>query len=132
MDAFCPRPADNQCRKYSGPPCARSSRPAGDRHQDTCGSKTLAIEVQADGAQAPDCEDEGIGSPEDIPRIFEPFFTGQNGRLVPESTGMGLYFVRQVLARLGHTVEVQSAVGRGTAITITFSSGSIADAVLSR
>lgn len=121
--------------KYSGP-AVRSVRDARQETgtQDTCSSKTLAIEVQADGdSKRLTVRDEGIGiPPEDIPRIFEPFFTGQNGRLVPESTGMGLYFVRQVLARLGHTVEVQSAVGRGTAITITFSSGSIADAVLSR
>ena len=40
--------------------------------------------------------DEGIGIPKkDIKRVFEPFFTGKNGRKFGESTGMGLYIVKK-------------------------------------
>lgn len=68
-------------------------------------------------------EDTGIGiRAEDIPRIFERGFTGENGRteLGQISTGIGLYLTRQVLSRLSHTVSVESEVGRGTRIRLGF------------
>lgn len=66
-------------------------------------------------------EDEGLGiQPEDIPRIFDLFFTGQNGRMKGESTGMGLYMVRQILDYLGHSIQVESTVGRGSKFQILF------------
>lgn len=35
--------------------------------------------------------DNGIGiPPEDLGRVFDPFFTGSNGRDYPQSTGLGL------------------------------------------
>ena len=41
--------------------------------------------------------DEGIGIPrKDIKRVFDPFFTGENGRKYGESTGMGLYITKEV------------------------------------
>lgn len=65
--------------------------------------------------------DEGIGiAAHDMPRIFDPFFTGENGRLEEESTGMGLYLAKQVCQRLGHGLSVESELGVGTAFTITF------------
>lgn len=51
----------------------------------------------------------GIGiPPEDVPRVFNPFFTGAAGRRFPRSTGMGLYLAREVCRRLGHPVLVES------------------------
>ncbi|WP_339270559.1 sensor histidine kinase [Paenibacillus sp. FSL K6-1330] len=65
--------------------------------------------------------DEGSGiAPHDIPRIFDPFFTGENGRSAEESTGMGLYLAKQVCSKLGHELSVSSELGVGTTITITF------------
>lgn len=65
--------------------------------------------------------DEGIGIPQsDINRIKKPFFTGENGRLTGESTGMGLYIAAEVCERLGHTFHVDSEVGVGTTMTIDF------------
>ncbi len=65
--------------------------------------------------------DQGIGIPsQDIDRIWQPFFTGQNGRKFPQATGMGLYLAKTVLDRLGHSVTVQSEVGRGTDLTVNF------------
>lgn len=66
-------------------------------------------------------EDEGCGiQPEDTSRIFELFFTGQNGRLRGESTGLGLYMVKQILDYLGHSIQVDSTVGAGSKFQIFF------------
>jgi len=71
--------------------------------------------------------DEGIGiPPEDVPRVFEPFFTGENGRKTREATGMGLYLAKQVLDRLGHRIELVSRPGEGTTVTVRFETRSIA------
>ncbi|TLS49186.1 HAMP domain-containing histidine kinase [Paenibacillus antri] len=65
--------------------------------------------------------DEGIGiPPEDMPRVFEPFFTGANGRLVAESTGMGLYVAKEACDRLGHRLSISSSPGAGTTATVLF------------
>lgn len=68
-----------------------------------------------------DIVDEGIGIPQkDIMRVFEPFFTGENGRKYGESTGMGLYIVKKVCDNLGHTIEIESELGKGTKVSILF------------
>ncbi|WP_042161744.1 sensor histidine kinase [Paenibacillus gorillae] len=65
--------------------------------------------------------DEGIGIPKsDLPKVFDAYFTGENGRRYEESTGMGLYLVRQICEKLGHTVEINSVAGEGTTVTIRF------------
>ena len=65
--------------------------------------------------------DEGIGIPEcDAKRVFEPFFTGENGRKVDSSSGIGLYFCKEICDMLGHTIEITSEVGKGTTVTITY------------
>lgn len=59
--------------------------------------------------------DTGIGiRSEDIPRIFECGFTGYNGRMDKKSTGIGLYLCKQIIDRLGYTIQVSSTVGKGT------------------
>ncbi|HLR36355.1 MAG TPA: sensor histidine kinase [Tissierellales bacterium] len=69
-------------------------------------------------------EDKGVGIPEqDIKRIFNPFFTGENGRKYLESTGMGLYLSKDICNRLGHGIEVESTEGVGTKTKITFYHG---------
>ncbi len=64
-------------------------------------------------------EDDGVGiAPEDLPRIFDRGFTGCNGRMDKRATGIGLYLCRQICRRLGHTIGVDSELGRGTRVTI--------------
>ena len=68
-----------------------------------------------------DIIDEGVGiSKKDIKRVFEPFFTGENGRNFGESTGMGLYIVKTVCDNLGHKVEIKSEIEKGTQVSILF------------
>lgn len=64
--------------------------------------------------------DEGIGiAPEDIDRVFHPYFTGERGRQYQESTGMGLYLVREIARKLGHDVGLKSTPGEGTTVSLT-------------
>lgn len=66
-------------------------------------------------------EDEGVGIPkEDIRRIFDAFYTGENGRRFRESTGVGLFLVKEVIDYLGHEIEVDSTVGKGSTFLIIF------------
>ncbi|MDI9218213.1 sensor histidine kinase [Clostridium tertium] len=65
--------------------------------------------------------DKGIGiNKKDIRRVFDPFFTGENGRKYGESTGMGLYIVKKVCDNLGHIISIDSTIGCGTTIIIKF------------
>lgn len=65
--------------------------------------------------------DEGIGIPAtDLPRVTKAFFTGENGRKTAESTGMGLYLAKEVCGKLGHELNIESAAGEGTTVTIGF------------
>ena len=67
--------------------------------------------------------DRGVGIPaRDLKRVFEPFFTGENGRRFRESTGMGLYLAHEVCRRLGHRIELESKEGEGTAAAVFFQS----------
>lgn len=64
-------------------------------------------------------EDHGIGiDAKDIPRIFEKSFTGENGRSISSSTGMGLYLCRKMCSELGHTIQVETEKGKYTKILI--------------
>lgn len=85
-------------------------------------------QIQLVGSKKGSCQelkiiDEGMGIPrEDIKRIWDKGFTGQNGRTHGRSTGMGLYLVDRACKLLGHEIEVTSQVGKGTTITLTFDS----------
>lgn len=61
--------------------------------------------------------DTGIGiRAEDIPKLFRKGFTGNNGRLQNEASGMGLYLTAKVLKVLGHDIRLESEPGKGTAV----------------
>ena len=65
-------------------------------------------------------EDNGIGIPQsDLPRIFEKGFTGQNGRTIHSSTGIGLYLCRRLCDKLGIGISASSE-RKGTAISLSF------------
>ena len=65
-------------------------------------------------------EDNGIGIPSgDLPRIFEKGFTGENGRKIHSSTGIGLYLCRRLCDKLGIGISASSK-GKGTTISLSF------------
>ena len=83
------------------------------------GSVTIAVE---DGKKL-SVTDTGIGiSPEDMPRIFEKGYTGDNGRLDKKSTGIGLYLCRKAAEKLGHVLTAESEPGKGSRFTIDLES----------
>jgi signal transduction histidine kinase len=61
--------------------------------------------------------DNGAGIPKtDIDRIFEPFFSTKTPN---QGTGLGLYVTKEILTRLGGTIEVESRVGEGTRFDVS-------------
>ena len=70
--------------------------------------------------------DTGVGMPaEDIPRILEPFVQLDND--VHESAhgaGLGLPIAKQLIEAHGGRLEIESALGQGTRVTITLPAGS--------
>ncbi|WP_214847160.1 sensor histidine kinase [Exiguobacterium sp. s193] len=79
------------------------------------GNEVVIRATEQDGQVILTIADDGVGIPKrDLPRVFNAFFTGENGRRYGESTGMGLYFVRQVCMKLGHEIELDSSEGVGT------------------
>lgn len=71
-----------------------------------------------------DIIDEGVGIPSyDLERVFQPFFTGENGRKFPNSSGIGLYLCKKIADKLGQTITIQSEAKRGTTVTIRWMTG---------
>jgi len=66
-------------------------------------------------------EDTGIGiEKEDLPRIFQKGFTGVNGRTDRKSSGIGLYLVGKVCRKIGIEIKIESEVGAGTRVLLSF------------
>ncbi|GAA0411645.1 sensor histidine kinase [Paenibacillus motobuensis] len=64
---------------------------------------------------------EGAGiEPSDLNRVFDLFFTGENGRRFGESTGMGLYLVKKIAGMLQHEYKLESIVDGATTFYLYF------------
>ena len=90
--------------------------------ESTAKSKSIHFDIyEQEGNTVLSITDEGVGIAEhDKKRIFEPFFTGENGRRFQNSTGIGLYLAREIAAKLGHKLEIESQQYRGTTVRITY------------
>jgi len=68
--------------------------------------------------------DTGIGiSEEDIPRLFTEFFRTESAKASnEEGSGLGLVIVKEILNRIGGTIQVKSKVGQGTSFICQFPS----------
>ena len=66
-------------------------------------------------------KDTGIGiKNSDVLRVFERGFSGYNGRLTQQSSGLGLYLSKKISEELGHQICIESEVGKGTIVRIRF------------
>ena len=66
-------------------------------------------------------KDSGIGiKNSDVLRVFERGFSGYNGHLTQQSSGLGLYLSKKIAEQLGHRITLHSEVGQGTTVAIHF------------
>ena len=79
------------------------------------------IEIFMDGQEL--CiKDTGIGiKNSDRLRVFERGFSGYNGRMTQQSSGLGLYLSQKIIQELGHQIRIESELGKGTTVRIQFS-----------
>jgi len=79
---------------------------------------TLAIVTRRDGDRVVvELQDSGEGvSPEDLERVFEPFFSTRAPDL---STGLGLSTVRDLVQLAGGRVALESQPGQGTLVRVS-------------
>ncbi|KON90435.1 membrane protein [Sporosarcina globispora] len=85
-------------------------------------SNRVDISIFEKGGEAVlEVRDFGVGIPEtDKRRVFDPFYTGENGRKFRESTGMGLYLTKEAADHLGHRIEFESRAGEGSSFRLIF------------
>ena len=79
------------------------------------GGGTVTVRTRADGEGVEaEVEDTGTGiAPEQLPRIFEPFWSTKE-----RGTGLGLAFAQQVIQEHGGAIRCESRPGRGTRFTV--------------
>lgn len=84
----------------------------------------LSLEIYSekkDNAVRLHIRDNGCGIKEsELSRIFDKGFTGSNGRVGKNSTGIGLYLCKKLCDRLEHNIGIESEEGQGTIVTIVF------------
>lgn len=65
--------------------------------------------------------DNGVGIPmQDIGRVFNKGFTGENGRIYGKSTGIGLYLCKKLCDKMHLGISLVSEQGVGTTVTLVF------------
>lgn len=90
--------------------------------QYTAGTPRLTFCARESGdAVLLQLRDNGAGiPPEDLPRVFDKGFTGENGRRRGKSTGIGLYLCSRLCRKLHLQLTAASTPGEGTTMTIAF------------
>lgn len=85
------------------------------------GNVTVSVGT-SEGAPFVTVKDTGIGIPHEYTdRIFERFFRVDKSRSKESGgTGLGLSIVKHIAMSLGADIRVESTVGKGTEITVTF------------
>ncbi|MDQ0221597.1 sensor histidine kinase [Streptococcus moroccensis] len=71
--------------------------------------------------------DTGMGIQQsDLNRVFERGFSGFNGRVSQQSSGLGLYLSKTIMEKLGHQIALTSQVGEGTQVILQFPKATLA------
>lgn len=82
---------------------------------------TIVISIAGGSAQSEiSVKDTGTGiAAEHLPRVFDRFYRADSSRS-SEGLGLGLALVKSITDLHGGTATIQSEVGRGTTVTLTF------------
>ncbi len=74
-------------------------------------------------------EDTGPGMHrETLEKLFHPFCQEEDGSTSPSGgTGLGLPIIKELVGLMGGTIQVDSALGRGTRAEATFVMGKVQD-----
>ncbi|MDX5474898.1 MAG: sensor histidine kinase [Bacillaceae bacterium] len=91
--------------------------------QNGSGSKKIRfhLSLEKDETTTLSIIDEGVGIPSyDLERVFDPFFTGENGRKFANSSGIGLYLCKKIADKLGHELSIKSELSKGTMVTVRY------------
>jgi two-component system heavy metal sensor histidine kinase CusS len=89
-------------------------------HTPDGGRVCLTAETAEDGLRVT-VADTGRGiSPDDLPHLFDRFYRSRVARMTGQGVGLGLAIVRRVAELHGGTVTVESELGRGTTVCMTF------------
>jgi signal transduction histidine kinase len=82
-----------------------------------------------DGSLAITIHDRGAGmDPASVERAFEQFYRSDQARqMAPDGSGVGLYAAHGLMHAMGGDIQIESAMGRGTSITVTIPAEPSAD-----
>jgi signal transduction histidine kinase len=84
------------------------------------GGISINAELRRDaGVLRIEIADTGVGiDPDEMSRLFEPFYRSPRTASMAEGSGLGLAVVRSLVDLMGGTIRVDSRVGQGTAVTV--------------
>lgn len=86
----------------------------------TDGKKIHILIGTRDGRTEVSVRDTGSGiAPEHLPRVFDRFYRGDASRS-SAGTGLGLALVKSIVDLHGGSARIESELGRGTTVTLTF------------
>lgn len=84
-------------------------------------TETGGLTIRWQQSRALMIQDTGCGiRAEDIPLITQQGFTGYNGHIDRQATGIGLYLCKKACERLGIRMDIQSVFGEGTTVSLHF------------
>jgi signal transduction histidine kinase len=121
-----------QCERCDGPITITATNEDVDRILNNLVSNAVKytpsggrVSVQLHCVQDEAClevSDTGIGiPPESMPHLFEEFYRAPNAKAQEkEGTGLGLAIIKDLVARYGGRIAVQSKVGKGTKFSVTW------------
>ncbi|MDP9475464.1 MAG: ATP-binding protein [Actinomycetota bacterium] len=95
------------------------------RHTPSDGTVFLRAEPEGEGAVRVEVVDTGTGiAPDDLPRVFERSFRGEESRRRPEDdgspgAGLGLAIARGLIEAHGGSINVESRAGAGSLFRFT-------------
>ena len=84
------------------------------------GGISINAELRRDeGVLRIEISDTGVGiDPDEMARLFEPFYRSPQTASMAEGSGLGLAVVRSLVDLMGGTIRVDSRVGQGTVVTV--------------